>query len=485
MAFGLDDTGFTLKRLEDILTDSRANAVTIFQDLAGPDDVVDTSDSSMLGRFINLFAPSDAILWEQAQFSYSSLDPNTATGIALENIVQYGGIVRLGDTFSTVPALFQGDSGTIIPIDSVVGSSITTDTFKTTSPIILNPSLASGISVVVANVANSTVYDINYNEGVVNYTSSGSANEIEILDGLASVIASSHPLLTAVVLGNTLHIKRQDLYQTSSFSVDTSELSIVSVAKVATIKSEVAGIVTGQANTLNVIKTPVLGWRTVTNIVNVTEGSLRETDAELRLRFRGTKSERGTNTLDSLYSALNSVEGVESVAIYENDTDGTTVVIDGVTVSLPRHSFTPVILGGDGNDIAKTIWQNKPAGISSNGNTSVAIIDSQEFTHNIEFERPTPITIYIDIDLTTTSQFPGDGADLIKQAIIDYAKENFSVGKDVIYSRLYTPINSILGHEVDSLTIGTSSSPVGTSNIVIGYNEISSFESVNINISVV
>ena len=94
MAFGVTPEGFELKRLQDILLDTGQRAVTIFQDLVSPTDIVDTSDSSTIGRFINLFAPSDAILWEQAQLSYSSLDPNTAIGPALDNVVQYGGITR-------------------------------------------------------------------------------------------------------------------------------------------------------------------------------------------------------------------------------------------------------------------------------------------------------------------------------------------------------------------------------------------------------
>jgi len=45
------------------------------------------------------------------------------------------------------------------------------------------------------------------------------------------------------------------------------------------------------------------------------------------------------------------------------------------------------------------------------------------------------------------------------------------IGEDLIYSRLYTPINSIAGHYVNSLTVGTSPSPVGTSNVAVGFNQ--------------
>jgi len=127
-------------------------------------------------------------------------------------------------------------------------------------------------------------------------------------------------------------------------------------------------------------------------------------------------------------------------------------------------------------------------GIKSQGNTIIPITDTQGFLHNIGFERPTPVVVYISMTLSLNPeapiQFPSDGADQIRAAIQTYASENFGVGKDVAFSRLYTPINSVPGFFVDSLFIGTSPSPLGTNNIPINFSEISSFESVNITIMV-
>jgi uncharacterized phage protein gp47/JayE len=58
------------------------------------------------------------------------------------------------------------------------------------------------------------------------------------------------------------------------------------------------------------------------------------------------------------------------------------------------------------------------------------------------------------------------------------------VGDDVIWSRLFTPINNVPGHQIDSMFIGTSPAPTGTSNVVIDFNELASFESVNIDVVV-
>jgi len=479
--FGLSDSGFLAKRLEDILTEQRNTAVTIFQDLVGVDDIVDTSDSSTLGRLINLFSDSNFQLWEVAQSIYSAFDPNTATGIALDNLVQYGGIARFGETYSTVTCLLSGDNGTTIPQGSVIGSEVHQNQFTTTSEITLNETSSSGIVVSVLVLDNSTDYTIDYTVGVstnsVTYTSDSDATEQEIYTGLLTVINSSHPLLSGSIGTDGLVILKADPFQKSDFSIPTSNLSIDKTYKlVSTIATE-TGALSAQAGSLTVIKTPVLGWDDVTNTIGATLGSELETDEELRLRFRNTKFERSTNIIDSLYSALSNLESVDSVSVYENDTD--VVDVNG----LPPHSFTVVILGSDSQTIADTIWQNHPAGITSNGNTEVEVLDIQGFPHTMRFTTPTPIVIYIDMEIEVDSSFPANGADQIKSAIIDYAKSEFPVGSNVVYSRLYTPINSIDGHQVNSLTIGTSPSPVGTSNIAISFDEIASFSSVNINIT--
>ena len=486
MSFGLTEQGFVLKRLQDILNEQRQKAVELFQDLVQPGDSIDTSDSSALGRIIALDAAGDSDLWEVAQMVYSAFDPNSATGLALDNIVAYGGISRFGESFSTAVAVFSGDNGTLIPSGNTVRASISGNQFTTVGSVALNPTAASSITVTVGSVANNTAYTITYStststSNTVTYTSDSSATNLEILNGLKSVIDSAHPLLSASIVGTTLIINKVDLFQTSNFST-SANLNITKVKKIGNLQASVVGVIEQEANTIDTIVTPVLGWDSVTNPLAASPGSLRETDEELRIRFRNTKLERSSNILDSLYSALLNVDGVTEVAIYENDTDVTDS--NGVLA----HSFLPVVLGGSSQLIAEAIWKNKPLGILSQGNTEVDITDSQGFVHTIGFERPNPVTVYVTINLSLNPEdpniFPGDGVDQIKQAIINYAATNFGVGDDVIFSRLYTPINLIPGHQIDSLFVGTSPSPVTSANVVIAFNEISSFESINILVNV-
>jgi len=476
MAYGVTEQGFVIKRLPEILTDDRAQAVTIMQDLVEPGDVVDTTDSSALGRLISLKAPSITSLWEAAQQVYSAFDPNSATGIALDNLVAYAGLTREEQTYSTASMALYGDNNTLIPIGSVIRSD-SNNRFALVAPVALSASSAFGITISINSVTNNTLYSVSYSNNTttstINYTSDNSATLSEILSGLKSAIDSAHPTFTSIVIGNTLEIEKVDKFQSVSFSV-TSNIAISKVAVIGQAQAELHGPVVQQANTINSIVTAVLGWDSATNPAAAVTGKNRETDVELRERFRVSKFDRGTNSLDAIYSALVGVSGVEEVVVYENDSDSTD------SNGLPPQSFKAIVLGGNAIDIANAIWQNKPAGIESVGNTSGTITDAQGFPRVVKYQTPSPTVIYVSMNLTTDGNFPANGQDQIKSSLTSYFSNNFGIGDDVIYSRLYTPINSIPGHQVNSLTIGTSAAPVGTSNIPIAFDQIASLSDINI-----
>lgn len=478
---GITDAGFIIKRLADILADDRALAVQLFQDLVVPGDTVDVSDSSALGRLISLAAPSEADLWEAAQEVYAAFDPNSATGIALDNLVAYAGITRKEQTFTTSSIVVAGDTNTLIPVGQTVSSSTTGEQFTTVGAISLSPSNASGITVSVVTLSNSTAYSISYynttSTNTITYTSDGSATVAEILAGLQLVIAGAHPSLTATVVGTgasaSLVINGNDIFSTVNFTTSVN-LGIIKVRTVGEVVAINAGPLEQPANTIDTILTPILGWDSVINPVPAVPGEDRETDEQLRLRFRNGKFDRATNTYDAIYSALINLDNVTEVTIYENDTS----VVDGNGV--PAHSFLPIVSGGLSQAIGNAIWENKPTGILSYGNTSVTVTDIQGGTHTVSFSRPNPVVIYISMDITPDVNFPANGNDLIRSNLIAYFTANFGTGDDVIYSRLYTPINAVPGHQVNTLTIGTSPSPVGMVNVPISFDSIASLSSINI-----
>ncbi len=477
---GVEDTGFVTKRLPDIINDLRAEAVSLFQDLVPPGEVVDTSDSSTLGRLIGLASPSAADLWEAAESVYAAFDPNSAVGIALDNLVAYAGIQRFSGVATTSPVYLFGDVNTTVVAGNTVSSPTTGATFTLSSDVVLTPTVCSGIGITVV-VADSTTYTITYTgpttTQTISYTSGIGSTEQSILDGIKADIDSNHPSLTAEIVGNQLNITRVDLFQRVEFTVSAS-VNLIKVGSIGDVVATAIGPIEQTPNTITQIVTPQLGWDSVTNPVDASPGRLTETDEELRIRFRDSKFERASNTLDSLYSALEGVLGIEQVVIYENDTDATD------SNGVPPHSFLPIIVGGVSVDIAETIWDNKPAGIKSFGNTTTQVLDRNGFPHNISFSRPNPVNIFITMTLTTDVNFPANGVALIKDNLINYFQDDLGISADVNYSRLYTPINEVPGHTVDSLFIGTSASPTSTANIPIPFDGIASLSDTNIIINI-
>lgn len=244
---------------------------------------------------------------------------------------------------------------------------------------------------------------------------------------------------------------------------------------------EVGPIAVG-AGELTTIVTPLANLVSLTNgAPNFVTGTLEESDSDLRKRQIVSTEMAASNILEALYSALLNVSGVSDVRIYVNATAGT---VDG----RPSNSYEIVILGGTNLDIANAIWQHHPAGIELFGSTSQVIVDSQGNNQTIEFTRPTPVLIYVDVTVAPTVAYPDTGDDDIKQAILDYAAgllvagEKFGIGDDVLVSRIYSATNSVPGNHVTALLVDDVDPPVAATDIVIDETEIASFVLANIDV---
>lgn len=116
MPFGLLDTGFAVKRREDILTDARA-AIAAAPALGAN---VNTDAESALGQILEIMGGALAEVWEAAEAVYASADPLTATGVALDNVAARYAITREEEHESTVTLTLAGTPGTVIAAGSAV-----------------------------------------------------------------------------------------------------------------------------------------------------------------------------------------------------------------------------------------------------------------------------------------------------------------------------------------------------------------------------
>ncbi len=246
----------------------------------------------------------------------------------------------------------------------------------------------------------------------------------------------------------------------------------------------VMGPVPALAGTITQIDSQITGWDTVTNPNDGVLGSYEETDVELRVRRNKSIALPSQSMVDSIFSEVSNVDGISSVAVLENETDF--IDVNG----LPAHSFQAIVVGGLDQDIADAIFLKKPLGIESFGTTTVSVNDLQTFPHNISFSRPISVPIFVIVNTVDLGNLPVDADELIKQAIVDYANgiltlgRSFAPGENVIFSELYTPVNSVDGHSVTSMFIDTSSSPATTADIPINILSASLFDVSNIVVNI-
>ena len=230
------------------------------------------------------------------------------------------------------------------------------------------------------------------------------------------------------------------------------------------------GATLAPAGTLTKIDTPLYGWQTASNPQDAIAGRAEETDEQLRVRRALSTSAPAQSILDGIYGALANLPGVLQARVYENDQD----TVQPVT-GLAPHSLYCVVEGGQIQDILRTIWLKKTAGVTLLGNTTGTVTDSLGNQHTIRFGRPVDTNIYVSVNISTRPGWPTDGGVRIQNALCAWAQAEMQIGQEVIQSRLFNPINSVPGHSVTSLFIGTSANPTGQANIAVPFNSLARF----------
>lgn len=262
----------------------------------------------------------------------------------------------------------------------------------------------------------------------------------------------------------------------------------------AAFTCEDVGATEASIGTLTKIIDTVAGWSSVTNAGTPSLGTNAQTDAELRVERNKAVGRPGVNQIDSMLGELFAVNGVRRVKLYENDTNVTD------SNGLPAHSIAPIVDGGTDADVAMAIYLKKNPGVTlyQAGTAASYTVTSPVYPTNtklIKFSRPIAVPITVAVTVVDDGSLPSDIETLIQETIISYATgdlfdsnggfdyDGFDIGDDVIYFRMLTPINKVVDgygqSYVSSVTLNG-----GTSTIAIGYNQLASFSTANITVTV-
>lgn len=150
---GLDATGLTIKRLEDIRADmgSRLKVELGSEARTDPDAV--------LGHLIGVVAISLSEVWQLLEYLYQSFDPDAANGELLDNVVGIIGVTRDPATMASGTVTLYGSDGTVVPAGSLVGSTLNDDvSLATQSTVTIGESVSGEVDVdVLAEEAGALV----------------------------------------------------------------------------------------------------------------------------------------------------------------------------------------------------------------------------------------------------------------------------------------------------------------------------------------
>lgn len=477
----LTETGLTIPRLNQIIEDQ---GEALRQNL-GVD--IDLSEDSVAGIINDIYSTNLSDVYELAQAIYDSRDIYKAKGVQLDILASYLGTSRIGESVTQGQALFTGQNGTTVPQGSVASTEPRGDRFTLPLSVTISNLAANSVEVSVASVASNEDYEISINESDYTITSDGTATETEIVDALEAALSSGTGFVTSRT-NNVLTISAADgttFNPLKSISVIVStNLDYDSVSSLGLVQAEQPGPIEALANSLTKIETQVVGWQAITNPVDLTLGRETETDEELRDRLINAKSRSGSATFDAVATRVLEIDNVDSVSIIENATSTT----DGG--GRPPHSYEVIVVGGEDQDVGDSIWDTKPAGIQTYGNTSVQTTDFGGNFQTVFFSRPAPVYIHVQIEYTLYDEetFPLEGEQAIADTVLAFGNALES-GNDVIARRFIGPIYSAVeGLEdvfvkVDSTTNpGDTPTDLQDKTIPIAENQFADFDSTRITV---
>jgi uncharacterized phage protein gp47/JayE len=382
--YGVTKAGFIRKPFKIIEKDIQQNARKLF----GPN--VDLSIYSPIGLFTSMLAWNSHVLWQELEDVYYANWLQTAEGVNLERVVSLGGVKREGPKHAIIQDVsFFGKENTNIPENFVIktkeGIKFETMSSGTIRGIKCSCNIESDNRLIISddnvNISQLSKNMDVYGEGVPDDTF------IQNIDKDSN----------RIILNNSID--------------DGGNIKLIFDPKVKihckALKAGSIGAV--GANTVTEIDEEKDGLKRVNN-ENPSFGALeKETDAALRKRYYTEGVENNGSSVDAISFALKKINSVkfayvrENIELYEKN-------------NMAPKSIECFVQGGSDQEIARTIFETKPAGISTCGQKTCEIKEGND-EYLISFSRPDFVKIGIELKLVLNSEWQSNPEDLITNII--------------------------------------------------------------------
>lgn len=288
--------------------------------------------------------------------------------------------------------------------------------------------------------------------------------------GILTITGTAGTILPA---GRRLIANETTTFQT----VTTVTIPLAGSTTVGAQAEEDGAVTLGAAATWRIL-TPVTGWTAASNTLAFTPGTDAEEDSSLLSRMRLAALPGGGSTVAALYTAIIALEAVQKARVLTNRT--LTTDANGLPAkSVLALVYPSTLTDAQKEDLATVIWQTLPAGIECDGDEEAEILDSQGYTETIRWTFATSVPIYVDVEYEAGATFPEDGEDLVEAAITAYL-EALNIGDKVVFNQILAAVFTVAGVEDATVTTGTAPSPVGTSNIVLNFDDIATVGTITV-----
>lgn len=420
--YGLTPQGPNIKRLDVILDE-------MHQELSEKWGVnTKQNPESLLNHLLTNFADKLAELWEFGEQVYFSQYPSTAEGTSLDNAAQYGGSTRETAAKSYYPIHCTGTDGTTLAAGTMIASDTNPKTnLSLTEARQISRSSFNKAKIKLTTTEIESAYTVALNGEVYSYEPQKGDDALGVLKGLAAAINSKEFTATVDETNELLLVDAADK-ASSNVLILSENLTTETVTSIVTFGTVNTGDILLPDGVITQIVKADAGLLEVVNMCGYIAGRDEETDVEFRQSYADKIFNRSSMMLESIRSAiLNNVQGVASVAAYENPTN----VEDDY--GRPPHSIEIVVDGGDPVQIAKQILEKKAGGIQTYGETSVVVAGAYDEDITIRFNRPANVYtwFHIGITLNPSEALPPNYVDLLRNVILENMSE-LNAGQDVV-----------------------------------------------------
>ena len=453
----VDATGFSRPTFQEIRKQVEAQFTAAIG--AG----IDLTATGPFGQIVaNITTWADS-LFAGVQDTHTQQDPDQASGIFLDEACAKVGIYRLPATPAYAnDVLLWGDFGVPVTVStgSKAKSAVQPMSYSLQSDVALGASSTGPFRAVrmsgiftTGNTLSVTLDGTSYTHTVL--ITDTNATAIQALAAVVNDGAFAGAASLEVVSGSNYLRIEGDGFLMSAYS---GHWTPYQEAQAGTFVADLSQVQAIPALTLDTILTPVSGWLSLEQPAAGIDGTDVESDASLRVRrVQGTRS--GTGTEDAIREAIYRVPGVSKAIVISNRTDATD------SESRPPHSVEAIVSGGNSADIGLAIWTTVGAGIAMYGTTTESVIGADEKPHDVNFSIPNPqyawvrvLSIVADTDAGPESGYQA----AIAAAVVEYGNQNFGLGDNFNYQRMFAPVLSVPGIGSATITIAVTPTEGGS-----------------------